>query len=103
MALSSIDFLKPWEEFGLGQADDFLLELSRELSPGHPLHDLTLQPLGLSRAADDALFAMQDGRVVEVHFTWSGKAERPPWPSHRFYSSVNQWIKQSMMPEHDGE
>ena len=100
MAFSRINFLKPWEAFGLGQADSFLLELSREVSPGHPLHNLPLLPLGHSCAADDALFAMQDGRVVEVHLTFSGKAERPPWPSHRFYSSVNEWIEQSMMPEH---
>ena len=99
---SRIDFLEPWEEFGPGQADAFLLELSREVSAGHPLRDLPLVPLGHSGAADDALFAAQDGRVVEVHLTWSRRSEQPPWPTHRFYSSVDQWIEQAMLPEHEG-
>lgn len=102
VAPSRIEFLEPWEEFRTGQADAFLLELSREVSPEHPLSDLQLDPLEHSGAADDALFATQDGRVVEVHLTWSGRAEQPPWPKHRFYSNVGEWIEQAMLPEHEG-
>lgn len=102
VATPRIELLEPWEEVHLGQADAFLLELAREISRGHPLSDVPLDPLGRSRVADDALFAMHDGRVVEVHLTWSHKAERPPWPAHKFYANVDEWIAQSMLPEHEG-
>ena len=103
VASSRIDLLEPWEEFGPGQADAFLLELSRELSPGHPLHGVQLDPIGHSRAADDVLFAAHDGRVAEVHLTWSRRAEQPPWPMHRFYSNLDEWIEHVVLPEHDGQ
>jgi hypothetical protein len=97
-----IDFLQPWENSGPGQANACLSELTRELSLGHPLYAVELKALGHSRAADDVLFATDDGRVVEVHLTWSQRAERPPWPTHRFYSTVDEWIEQVMLSEHDG-
>ena len=94
--------MEPWERCGPWQADAFLLELSTEVSHDHPLHDVELYPLGHSRAADDVLFATRDGRVVEVHLTWSHHAEKPPWPMHRFYLTVDEWIERVMLSEHDG-
>lgn len=102
MALPKIDFLQPWESVGPDQADAFLSELSRELSPGHPLHDFELKAFGHSRAADDVLFATDDGRVVEVQITWTGRPEQPPWPMHRLYLTVDKWIEQVMPSERDG-
>lgn len=94
--------MEPWGEFRSGQADAFLLKLSREVSPGNPLRDVQLEPLGHSCAADDALFATNDGRFGQVHLTWSRRLEQPPWPRHRYYSSMNEWIEQTMLPEHEG-
>jgi len=76
VASSKIEFLEPWYEFIPGQADVFLTELRRELSLGHPLEGLELAPLGHSGAADDALFEVEDGRVVQVHLTFSRRIEQ---------------------------
>ena len=102
VAHSRIEFLEPWERFAPGEANAFLLELERELSHGHPLHGAKLVPLGHSGAADDALFEMGEGRVVQVHLTFSLRAEQPPFPRHRIYSTTDEWVQQVMLPEHEG-
>jgi hypothetical protein len=101
VAYSSIEFLHPWDPFIRGQADAFLLELEHELSPGHPLYGVKLLPLAHSGAADDALFAMEDGRVVQVHLTFSLRSEQPPLPRHRIFSNASEWVEQVMRPEHE--
>ena len=100
---SGTEFLKPWVEAEAGPAASLLSELLRELSPRHPLSGLALKAVAHSRAADDVLFAMEDGRVVEVHLTHSGRAERIPWPIHRFYANLEEWAEQVMLPERDGD
>lgn len=90
----------PWEVTP-GQGEAFLGELTRELSPGHALYGRELVPLGHSRAADDALFEARGGQVIEVHLTWRGHAEQPPWPRHKVYGSLSEWIEQVMLPVHD--
>jgi hypothetical protein len=96
-----LSLLEPWCEFVPGQADAFLRELRIELSPSHPLHGLNLAPVAHSARADDALFQLADGRVVEVHLTWIGKTEQPPAPRHRIYSSIEEWVQQVMIPAHE--
>ena len=91
-------FLSPWEEFLPGQALSFLRELDVELSPGHPLHGVPLTPIAHSRRADDALFQLGDGRVVEVRLTWSSRAEQPPFPRHHIYPSLQDWAQLVMIP-----
>jgi len=101
MASSKIEFLEPWCDFVPGQADHFLQELKRELSRGHPLADLDLVPLGHSGAADDVLFEAKDGRVFEVHLTFSRRGERPPWPGYQVYSNADEWVRQVMLPANE--
>jgi hypothetical protein len=98
MASSTTDFLEPWERFVEGQADFFVLELERELSPGHALYGLKLLPLGHSGASDDVLFEMEDGRVVQVHLIHSPLGEQAPWPRHRIYSNFSEWAQKVMIP-----
>lgn len=78
-----LTFLDPWEEFDSRQALSFLRELQVELSPGHPLHGVHLTPIAHSERADDTLFQLADGRVVDVHLTWSSRAEELPYPRCR--------------------
>jgi hypothetical protein len=47
------------------------------------------------------LFRLEGGGVVDVHLTWSGKTEPPPWPSHRAYASLEDWQRQVMVPDAD--
>ena len=96
-----IEFLEPWCDFVPGQADAFLRELLSELSVGHPLNGLQLSPLGHSGAADDALFEMEDGRVVQVHLTLSSRPEQLPLPRYRIYSNAVEWAQQVMLPAHE--
>lgn len=96
-----IQFLEPWYEFLPGQAQKFLSELRAELSSGHPLYGWELEPLGHSGAADDALFRAQDGQVVQVHVTLSGRPELAPLPRHRVYQDLAAWVQEVMMPTHE--
>jgi len=98
---SSFALLEPWEKFVPGQADAFLRELQVELSPDHSLRGLELTPVAHSARADDALFQLADGRVAEVHLTWSGKTEQAPAPKHRIYSSIEEWVELVMIPAHE--
>jgi hypothetical protein len=101
VARSQIQFLKPWYEFVPGQGEMFLEELKRELFPGHLLESLELVPLGHSVAADDAIFEAEDGRVFQVHLTFSRRAEQPPRPCTRLYSNADDWIHQVMLPANE--
>jgi hypothetical protein len=101
MECSPLSYLEPWEEFVPGQAAAFLREIQIELSPGHPLHGIKLTPIAHSVRADDALFQLEDGRVVEVHLTWSGRAQQPPWPGHQVYETLDDWVQQVMIPAHE--
>jgi hypothetical protein len=61
------------------------------LKPGHGLFGLPL--LAIGEKGDDVLFALLDGsgRVAEVHLTWKGEAERPPWPGAGLFDSFAAW------------
>jgi hypothetical protein len=54
-----------------------------------------------SGAADEVLFQRNDGQVVMVHLTWTGRAETPPGPNYQLYASWESWAEQVMRPEHD--
>ena len=101
MAQGNIQFLDPWCEFIPGQGDAFLQELKSELSPGHLLYGLKLVPLGHSGAADDALFEAEDGRVFQVHLTFSRRTEQSPLPRTRVYENVDEWFRQVMIPANE--
>jgi hypothetical protein len=101
VAHSRIEFLGPWYDFIPGQGDFFLEELRRELSPGHLLEGLKLVPLGHSLAADDALFEAENGRVFQVHLTFSHRTEQPPLPRCRVYSNADEWVQQVMLPANE--
>jgi len=103
MDSSSCSFLEPWSAVPLDRAEAFLREVQTELSPGHPLYGAQLRAIGASRLADDVLFWLDNGRVADVHLTWSRVAERNPWPSHRIYENFNEWAKEVMIPDHERE
>jgi hypothetical protein len=69
-------------------------ELLREVQPGHPLHGLQITAIGRRYGRDDVLFLLQDGsdRVAEVHLTWVGERERPPWPHTLLFPSFKAWL-----------
>jgi hypothetical protein len=93
MEWSSISLPEPWERFVPGQEAAFVRELEAELSASHPLHGLKLAALAHSTCSDAALFKRDGRSVVEVHLTWSGRAEQVPWPRHKVYDSLGQWAQ----------
>jgi hypothetical protein len=101
VAKTGIDFLEPWCESVAGQADAFLRELKDELATGHPLCGLSLAPLRHSGASDDALFEAEDGRIIEVHLTFSSRGEKIPLPRFRVYANAAEWIRTVMLPSHE--
>lgn len=51
---------------------------------------------------DDALFQLDDGRVAEVHMTWRRSRETDPrWPATAIFTSLEDWVEESMKPLHD--
>jgi hypothetical protein len=94
-------FPEPWRELISSQGEAFLREIRTELSPGHPLHGVNLKAIARSVQADDVLFQLDGGRVCQVHLTWRGSAEQPPWPRHRVFSSLEDWVRQVMVPDQE--
>ena len=101
VAKTGIDFLEPWCEFVHDQADAFLRELKMELAPDHPLHSAQLHPFGHSGASDDALFEADDGRIFQVHLTWSRHIEKAPLPRFQAYANTDEWIQTVMLPANE--
>ncbi len=101
MECSPLSYLEPWEEFAPGQAAAFLREIQAELSPGHPLHGMKLKAIAHSATSDDALFQLDDGRVADVHLTWRRRSEQLPFPEHRIYARLEEWVQQVMIPAHE--
>jgi SAM-dependent methyltransferase len=93
-------FLEPWCEFVEGQGEAFIRQLVSELGRRHPLHGLVFSPLGHSAATDDAIFQLEDDRVVEVHLTWSGQAGSD-WPRFQTYANFDEWVLEVMLPAHE--
>ena len=97
--LKAFEFLLPWYR---DERPEVLLELQRELSPGHALHGKALKILARCGASDDYLFAADDGTglLAKVHLTWSQRPETPPWPKAEMFSSVSAWME-AMRGDHD--
>ncbi|MEQ1755124.1 MAG: hypothetical protein ABL973_13445 [Micropepsaceae bacterium] len=77
-------------------------ELALELSPQHVLAGLKFTLIARRDDCDDALFALQDGSVAEVHLTWRQKPEPDPrWPVTARFGSIDEWMKLIMIPLHD--
>lgn len=92
------EWLEPWRPAGAD--DDLSDQLAVEISKGHVLSGETVKTIGRRSDADDVLFALQDGRVAEVHLTWRASAETDPrWPSTTIYSSIDDWRRMSMVPD----
>ena len=73
----------------------FELELSRELKSGHPLFGVPVVAIGWRADSDDVLFEIlnNNGAVAEVHLTWAGERERPPWPGTVMFNSFEEWAE----------
>ena len=71
----------------------FEQELRRELKPGHPLFGLPVAAIAYDQ--DDVLFMAIEGsgRFAQVHLTWAGEKEKPPWPGTTLFDSFDEWVQ----------
>lgn len=95
----SIAWLEPWYPT---EGDGSALEeqLARECGPQHRLHGVKVRLIARRGDTDDALFALEDGSVAEVHLTWrqSGPEPDPRWPAAGVHASLEDWARDSMIP-----
>ena len=73
----------------------FEAELRREVKPGHPLFGAPVAAIARRYDQDDVLFELLDGscRVAEVHLTWAGDRESPPWPGTALFGNLAEWAE----------
>lgn len=98
----SFDWLDPWypiddPEHSAGLARQVAVEIGQ----GHVLKGLAVRLVARRADTDDALFALPDGRLAEVHMTWRQSAETDPrWPATALFASLEDWAERSMRPLH---
>jgi hypothetical protein len=79
-----------WEPV-TGEAAEGLARVCRtEAGKGHVLHGVELRAIARSNRTDDVLFEAL-GKLAQVHLTWSGRAERPPWPETSWFETFETW------------
>jgi hypothetical protein len=101
--MAGTEWLDPWYPVNDPAVRAGLEEQLRvEISERHDLFGEIAQLVARRNDTDDALFALQNGRVAEVHLTWSKKAEQDPrWPVTAIFNSMEEWRQESMMPLHE--
>lgn len=97
-----MDWLEPWDPIDDARTQAALeRQLGIEVGPGHILEGLAVRLIARLDGTDDALFALPDGRVAEVHMTWRSSAETDPhWPATALFTSLDHWAEARMRPLH---
>lgn len=94
-----VDWLLPWCEADQSERSGLETQLAREIAPGHVLEGVEVRLIARRQDTDDALFALADGRVAEVHLTWRRTREtNSRWPGTAVFESLEQWANESMIP-----
>jgi hypothetical protein len=77
---------KPW--------DGLVKQIYKEVGNGHVLKGFQLQLLARRLDSDDAVFALHDGRVAEVHMTWrqDGPETNPRFPATAVFPNFEEWL-----------
>jgi hypothetical protein len=98
--VDDIAWLTPWQQ---AQAAGLAVELQKEVGTAHPLYQQQAIAIGQRCDCDDVLFHLPASSVpyAMVHLTWSGKTEPLGRPATSLYTSLEDWIKQCMQPDHE--
>jgi hypothetical protein len=95
-------WLEPW-----GSTEDSHVragleaQLALELGPRHVLYGIRCRLIARRDFTDDALFSLPDGKIAEVHMTWSKQMETDPrWPGTAVFASLEEWARERMIPLH---
>lgn len=106
-----MEWLEPWVPIGeLDWPEEKRAEycrawesqLQREVGPQHVLFGKDAILIARRFDCDDALFQISDGRVADVHLTWSKGAEPDPlWPNTQVFEGLDGWSSAVMKAAHD--
>lgn len=95
-------WLEPW--YPVADADvraGLERQLHQEISHRHVLFGERVRLIARRADTDDALFELANGRVAEVHLTWSQRVEQDPrWPVTAVFGCLEEWARESMVPLH---
>jgi hypothetical protein len=99
----SREWLEPWFPIENMSLRLFLeQELQHELCDGHVLWKSPVLIVAKRSDQDDILASLPDGRVAEIHLTWSKRPEVDPrWPTTKIFNSIDDWRDASMKPVHE--
>jgi hypothetical protein len=103
MTRMNIVWLEPWAPIERPeQRQAVQAEPRLELCPSHQLYGSSVVAVARRHDQDDVLFELADGRVAEVHLTWSRKPERDPHrPTATVFASAADWSEAQMRPLHE--
>jgi hypothetical protein len=96
-----VEWLEPWYEASDRERKMLEEEARREIHPNHVLWRIPLSLLARRRDQDEALFLLPDGRVAQVHLTWTRRREVSICPTTDVYGSLEEWVEQEMKPFHE--
>jgi hypothetical protein len=85
-----IELPEGWQLISAESAEHFELELHRELSPEHVLHNVPVRALARLQQRDDFLFQVPDDCYAQVHLTWHPETN-PMFPSTEIFPSLVKW------------
>ena len=98
--LATVQWLEPWRSVVPGLE----VELRNEASAGHPLFGAKAISVARRFDSDDVLFLLLDhpAPLAVVHLSWTGRPERnSEWPHTTFYETLEDFIEQCMIPDHN--
>jgi hypothetical protein len=93
MGISNNTLLEHWQAVSGEEAEGLVRLLQSEVGKGHELYGVEVTAIARSTYTDDVLYQLADGRVSEVHLTWSGHREKPPWPDSSVYTDIGEWLR----------
>lgn len=90
-------YLEPWEA---ETSERFAEELYKENSRNHILFGVQVKTVARRCDRDDFLFSLLDeqGTYAQVHLTWKYE-ESAEWPKTVMFSSFEEWVHASMLPD----
>lgn len=90
--MAEIELPSGWQLLSSKSAEQFEIELQRELCPDHILYKVPVQAIARLGQRHDFLFRIPDNCVAQVHLTWMYERD-PRWPSTDLFSSIEDWKK----------
>ncbi len=85
-----------WEEITANAQQALEAELRHEVSPEHPLYDVSVKAMARRQDCDDVLFAVIGSpSVAVVHLSYSEEAGAL-WPHTQFFGNFVEWKEKPM-------